>query len=143
MNLIFNIRDERFLKLSDSRLQQPTLSKYPENDWPCNPRGKPSLHADTAHDLPGFNQNFGNILKNLKINILIYCIVYFLCADRNLIDWSVNDEIVTSIGDDIFIWNRSNDMTMVYNVKEPCSLAYCPKGRYLAIGCKACEYPGE
>lgn len=60
-----------------------------------------------------------------------------------MVDWSVNGQIVASFGQDLIIWKRTDDVTMLFNVKSIKSLAFSPDGKTLAIGCKINEYPGN
>lgn len=60
-----------------------------------------------------------------------------------MVDWSADGQIVASFGQDLIIWKRTDDVTMLFNVKSIKSLAFSPDGKILAIGCKINDYPGN
>lgn len=122
------MREERILQLSDqvvkglesrSNILGSLDTHSGEYDWRCIPRSKPLAFAETTHDSPGFDSTF----------------------DPNMVDWSVNGQIVASFGQDLIIWKRTDDVTMLFNVKSIKALAFSPDGKTLAIGCKINEYP--
>ncbi|XP_054731686.1 protein cortex isoform X2 [Anastrepha obliqua] len=128
INKVFKLKEERILHLSDQIVKGlennanilECLNEYSDDyDWRCIPRSKPLAFAETTHDSPGFDSTF----------------------DPNMVDWSINEQIVASFGQDVIIWKRSDDVTMLFNVKSIKSLAYSPDGKILAIGCKTNEYP--
>uniref|UniRef100_A0A0K8VDK2 Protein cortex n=2 Tax=Bactrocera latifrons TaxID=174628 RepID=A0A0K8VDK2_BACLA len=128
INKTFELKEERILQLSDqvvkglenrSNVLRRLDVHGDEYDWRCIPRSKPLAFAETTHDSPGFDSMF----------------------DPNMVDWSVNGQIVASFGQDLIIWKRTDDVTMLFNVKSIKSLAFSPDGKTLAIGCKINEYP--
>ncbi|XP_067643673.1 protein cortex isoform X6 [Eurosta solidaginis] len=124
INKTLELEEERILQLSERTLKKSDRhTKFPcfDYDWHCIPRSKPLAFAETTHDSPGFDSTF----------------------DPNMVDWSVNEQIVASFGQDVIIWKRCDDVTMLFNVKSIKSLAFSPAGTFLAIGCKTNEFPAE
>ncbi|XP_067643669.1 protein cortex isoform X2 [Eurosta solidaginis] len=122
INKTLELEEERILQLSERTLKKSDRhTKFPcfDYDWHCIPRSKPLAFAETTHDSPGFDSTF----------------------DPNMVDWSVNEQIVASFGQDVIIWKRCDDVTMLFNVKSIKSLAFSPAGTFLAIGCKTNEFP--
>lgn len=60
-----------------------------------------------------------------------------------MMDWSVNDQMAVSFDENLIIWRNRDDTSMIFNVERTSSLKYSPNGKYLAIGCKDGENPGE
>lgn len=61
----------------------------------------------------------------------------------NLVNWSVNEQIVASFGRDLVIWKRREHITMIFNIKCCRAISYCPNGIFLAIGGKNGYEPGR
>ncbi|CAD7003323.1 unnamed protein product [Ceratitis capitata] len=104
INRTLQLKEERILLLSDPVVKGlenninvfDTLHAYSdEYDWRCSPRSKPQAFAETTHDSPGFDSTF----------------------DPNMVDWSADGQIVASFGQDLIIWKRTDDVTMLFNVK--------------------------
>lgn len=87
-------------------------------DWPCVPRSKFLACADTTHDLP-----------HLDIHTEIH-----------RIDWSVTGQIAASFEQELVLWTLSLDLTLSYKFRNSGSIAYCPKGKFLAIALRKFDY---
>ncbi|XP_055902343.1 protein cortex isoform X2 [Eupeodes corollae] len=135
INNSFGVKQRRMLEFADLSAKSSFLSDHnvlpsvPNYefiygnlngfDWPCAPRKKFLACADTTHDLPNFD----------------------MFTDTNLIDWSVDGQIAASFGEELVLWSPSLDLTLIYKMSDSSSIAYCPRGKYLAIASKKFEYP--
>ncbi|XP_037935705.1 protein cortex isoform X2 [Teleopsis dalmanni] len=134
VNKELEVRQRRILELSDPYVKNCCMllndvisihsnrkdrDEFKEFDWTCKPRLKPMTFSESTHDLPGFDIN----------------------CDANLVDWSINGQIVAVFDNDVIFWKRKENTCTLYKVKEACAVAYCPNGDYLAVGCKIGKNP--
>ncbi|EDW77421.1 uncharacterized protein Dwil_GK18096 [Drosophila willistoni] len=109
MSNTFNMREHRVLQFSP--WSELDLRSRNYEDWPCRPRARPQAYANATHELPELYSNF----------------------DNNLVDWSINNQMAISTGQDVMVWRGSDATTMVFGVKCPTALRYSPDGQYLAM----------
>lgn len=123
INSSFGIQERRLLQFSSLQGTSPeaVANCSADVDWPCNPRPRPIAIQNATHEMPGIGSP----------------------VNYNMMDWSPNDMVAVSSGQDIMLWHNLDETTMVFSVDSPTSLRYSPDGKFLAIGCFDGNYPGR